>query len=129
MDQIQLAQQLRDEGGEVGLSRQGNILRVDLRNCNENVTDESIAFVAGCGQLKELYLSNSQVTDSGVASIGKLEKLHTIDLQNTQITDAAIQSLAALPNLKVLLIRGTQVSREYIASLRKEMTGTRIIFD
>jgi Leucine-rich repeat (LRR) protein len=101
---------------------------VVLQMANPDVTDATLALVAGLRNLRELDLSHSQVTDAGLARLAGLPRLERLRLADTRITDAGLQAhLAPHPALKKLDLRGTQVSTETITAWRGAKPGRRAL--
>jgi hypothetical protein len=71
-----------------------------LYMANEDVTDETLAYLEGMDQLRVLDLDNTKVTDDGLAIIAKLPALYKLRLRHTAITDEGFRRhLMGLPNL------------------------------
>jgi Leucine-rich repeat (LRR) protein len=75
-----------------------------------SVTDEGLAHLRGCKQLRVLNLEGGDVTDDGLENIRGCSRLEELWLSSTRVSDAGLQRVARLPALSVLDIRGTQVS-------------------
>jgi hypothetical protein len=58
-----------------------------LLMANSDVTDETLANLAGMDQLHKLDLSDTQITDDGLAVLAKLPKLRSLYVANTAVTD------------------------------------------
>jgi hypothetical protein len=54
---------------------------------NPDVTDETLRYLEGMEQLRELDLNDTAVTDGGLATLAKLPKLEWLRLRKTAITD------------------------------------------
>lgn len=84
-----------------------------LQMANSDVTDQTLTYLRGMANLRELDLNDSQVTDEGVAELAKLTALEVIRLRGTRITDVGLREhLSRLPRLKRLDLRGTSVTAE-----------------
>jgi hypothetical protein len=101
---------------------------VVLQMSNPDVTDDTLALVAGLAALRELDLSNSAVTDAGLARLAELPQLERLRLANTGITDSGLQAhLASHPTLRELDLRGAQVSKEAITAWRGAKPARRAL--
>ncbi len=54
---------------------------------NADVKDETLRYLPGLKQLRELDLNNSQISDAGLKEISELPKLRDLRLARTKITD------------------------------------------
>jgi len=71
-----------------------------LYMANEDVTDETLAYLEGMDKLRVLDLDNTKITDDGLAIIAKLPALYKLRLRHTGITDEGFRKhLMGLPNL------------------------------
>ena len=85
------------------------------------VTDAGLAHLSGLTALKELRLDFTQVTDAGLAHLTGLTALKALDLIGTQVTDAGLAHFAGLAALETLDLAGTQVTDAGVAALRKRL--------
>ncbi len=100
-----------------------------LQIANSDVTDETVEFLTGMANLRELDLNDSQVTDVGLAKIAKLSGLETLRLRRTQVTDAGLQEhLSRLSNLNRLDLRETAVSANAIEDWKSQGQGRRAFY-
>ena len=84
-----------------------------LQMANADVTDETLRYLGGLKQLRELDLSDTQVTDAGLALLDANPRLETLRLARTGITDQAFDGpLEKLPALKQLDLTGSKVTAE-----------------
>ncbi len=58
-----------------------------LQMANADVKDETLRYLPGLKQLRELDLNNSQISDAGLKEISELPKLRDLRLARTKITD------------------------------------------
>ncbi|HSO84247.1 hypothetical protein [Thiocapsa sp.] len=101
---------------------------VVLQMANADVTDETLALLAGMDRLRELDLNESAVTDAGLARLAASTRLERLRLANTGITDAGFRAfLMPHPSLLELDLRGTSVSAETISEWRKAKPGRRAL--
>ena len=129
LQEPELARQLADLGCEVGRSKNGRLLRVDQRQCPDDLDPAILRRILGCTALKELYLRNSrEFINERIGEIASLPKLKVLDIEASDITDDSLARLADCPSLQILNIRQTGVSESRVAALRKIMINTRIIF-
>lgn len=95
-----------------------------LQMANSDVTDETLAFIAGMSDLKELDLSKTQVTDAGLKIVAELPKLERLRLADTSITDAGFrETLLPKESLVFLDLRRTKVSRSTVGEWKKTVSG------
>lgn len=86
---------------------------VVLQMANPDVTDQTLAYLQGMSQLRELDLNGTQVCDNGLRMLEGLKALESIRLRDTKVTDEGFRRwLAPRESLRRLDLRGTQVSRE-----------------
>jgi hypothetical protein len=101
---------------------------VVLQMANPDVTDETLDFLKGMTQLRELDLSGSQIDDDGLRRLASLTALRSLRLMDTKITDKGFQDwLAPRESLRQLDLRGTQVSRETGRAWRAARPGRRLL--
>lgn len=99
---------------------------VVLQMANPDVTDETLALLAGMDRLRELDLNDSGVTDAGLARLAASTRLERLRIANTGITDAGFRAfLMPHPGLLELDLRGTSVSAETLSEWRKAKPGRR----
>jgi Leucine-rich repeat (LRR) protein len=72
----------------------------------KQVTDQTLAEIAGLSTLKALYLDESRLTDEGLVQIEKLTNLEELSLGQGRMTNAALTHLAKLPRLRYLMLQG-----------------------
>ncbi len=90
---------------------------VVLQMANPDVTDDTVALLAGFDRLRELDLNTSRVTDAGLATLARLPKLQTLRLRGTPITDLGFRAhLMPMPSLRRLELRDTAVTPEAVAA-------------
>jgi len=83
---------------------------VVLQMANPDVTDETLNYLRGMDQLRELDLNDTKVTDKGMAVLAELPRLEDLRLARTAITDEGFQKhLAAKESLRKLDLTGTKV--------------------
>ena len=85
------------------------------------VTDASLAHLAGLTALELLILDGTQVTDAGLAHLSGLTALKDLRLIVTGFTDAGLAHLTGLTALKELSLYNTQVTDAGVAELRKRL--------
>lgn len=97
-----------------------------LQMANRDVTDDTLRFLDGMTQLRELDLNHTRITDAGLAALAQLPALETLRISDTAITDAGFKEhIATLPNLKRLEARETAISADAIQEWRKAKPGRR----
>jgi len=82
-----------------------------LQMANPDVSDETLQYLTGMTQLRELDLNNSQVSDAGLKILAQLPALRDLRLARTKVTDEGfrehLQGKASLMNLE---LTGTTVA-------------------
>jgi hypothetical protein len=82
-----------------------------LQMANADVTDSTLGYLSGMGQLRSLDLNGTQVTDEGLKALAKLPRLEELRLARTHITDEGFrQHLASKESLRRLDLTGTAVA-------------------
>jgi hypothetical protein len=74
---------------------------LSLRHC-DTFTEESLAFLEGFHQLRELDLQGTPVRDAGLVHLRGLDQLEELDLSHTAITDAGLANLESFSRLRKL---------------------------
>jgi hypothetical protein len=83
---------------------------VVLQMANPNVTDETLNYIRGMNQLREMDLNDTNVTDEGLAILAALPRLEELRLARTKITDEGFRKyLADKESLRKLDLTGTKV--------------------
>ncbi len=118
---LNVAKKFKDGGLKILQPVNEQILWLDL--ARTQITDKSLAEVAGMKNLTRLHLENTKVTDAGLAHIAKLGKLEYLNLYGTQVTDAGIQKLAGLKNLKKIFLWKTKVTDKGAKQLAAKIPG------
>lgn len=90
------------------------------------LTDNGLASLGKCGEIRRLNLSRTAVTDAGMANLAGLQHLEYLNLYGTSISDAGLQHLASCKNLKKVFLWQTAVSDEGAASLAAALPGIEI---
>lgn len=86
-----------------------------LQMANSDVNDETLRYLAGLKQLRELDLNNTQVTDAGLKELAELPKLRDLRLARTKITDDGFrQYLLGKESLMNLDLTGTSVASKTV---------------
>ncbi|MGB7326022.1 MAG: hypothetical protein WBD31_14205 [Rubripirellula sp.] len=99
-----------------------------LQMANSDVTDQTLDYIEGMANLRELDLNDSQVSDDGLAKLSLLTGLEVIRLRATTVTDVGLeQHLSRLPSLKRLDLRGTSVSDAAVATWKQAGEGRRAL--
>lgn len=84
---------------------------VVLQMANNDVTDETLNYLVGMAQLKELDLNDSQITDAGLEILAQLPSLEIIRIRRTMVTDRGFGAwLAAKESLIQIDARDTAIS-------------------
>jgi hypothetical protein len=92
---------LFDDAGMVVLARQGNLVRVSLRNTA--VTDDGIRHLAGMRYLRALDFRGTFITDEAADTLATMERLEWLGVpQPPQFSSQTLERLRTrLPNAKV----------------------------
>jgi hypothetical protein len=99
---------------------------VVLQMANPDVSDGTLALLAGMSRLKELDLNGSAVTDAGLKVLRGLPSLESLRLRDTKVSDAGFhESLSPIETLKQLDLRGTAVTREAVQAWKDAKPGRR----
>ncbi len=86
-----------------------------LQMANADVTDETLRYLAGLKELRELDLNNTQVADAGLKELSELPKLRDLRLARTRITDDGFrQYLLGKESLLNLDLTGTSVASKTV---------------
>ena len=85
-----------------------------LQMANEDVTDETLNYLSGMANIRELDLNHTQVTDRGVIELAKLNSLEVLRLRATDVTDMGVKQLERLTRLSRLDLRETTISHEAV---------------
>jgi len=82
-----------------------------LEMSNPDVTDETLAILAGLPRLREVSLDDSQVGDTGLETLRALPALVTLRLARTRITAGPVEAFlrAAPPGLEQLDVSGNGI--------------------
>jgi hypothetical protein len=97
---------------------------VVLQMANPDVTDDTLDYIKGMNQLRELDLNDTKVTDKGLAVLADLPKLTELRLARTSITDEGFQkNLLAKESLLKLDLTGTAVKGKTKRDWKKAKEG------
>ena len=75
------------------------------------------------GGIYLLDLSGTAVTDDGVAMLNRCSQLRFLFLDKTAVTDVGLQSVAELPQLQVLSARAAAVTQKCLDQIRSRRPG------
>ncbi|WP_397569572.1 leucine-rich repeat domain-containing protein [Schlesneria sp. T3-172] len=94
---------------------------VVLQMANPDVTDETLKYLTGQTQLRELDLNNTQITDEGLKILAELPALRDLRLARTKITDAGFREhLLGKESLLNLELTGTSVASKTLREWKAE---------
>ncbi len=97
---------------------------VVLQMANPDVNDETLHYLRGMDQLRELDLNDTKVTDEGLAVLAELPHLEELRLARTTITDAGFRKhLAGKESLLKLDLTGTKVKGKTKREWKKAKAG------
>ena len=93
---------------------------------NSDVTDETLDYLSGMTELKQLDLNDSAITDEGLACIRQLSQMERLLLRGTRITDDGFRKhLLPMKNLKQVDFSQTAISPELIDEWKAAASGRR----
>jgi Leucine-rich repeat (LRR) protein len=101
---------------------------VVLQMANPDVTDETLRYLKGLKNLRELDLNDTRVTDEGLAVLAELPALKTLRLRKTAITDEGFRRhLLGKKQLTELDLTGTKVASRTVREWRAAQTGRKAL--
>ena len=99
-----------------------------LQMANADVTDQTLEFVRGFRQLKEIDLNDTQITDAGLVILKALPALTTLRLKGTKITDEGFQrELVTKETLMELDLRETSVASKSLRQWKNAKDGRKYL--
>ena len=99
-----------------------------LQMANPDVTDETLKWLRGFTQLKELDLNDTAITDAGLAELQHCPRLGTLRLKNTRITDAGFRAhLLDRDSLAEIDARETQVKSKTLRDWKMQKEGRKFL--
>jgi len=104
------------DGGVKHLASQTKLRKLEFLRVPE-LTDATLAHIAGLTNLEEITLSGTGITGSGLVHLAGLGKLRSLSIPNTPLGDAGLANLGRLAGLKRLYIGGGSYTDTGIASL------------
>jgi len=98
-----------DRGDYSILVRKPDVAILEMGNAD--VTDETLALLAGLPNLRELTLNDSAVTDAGLATLGRLGSLESLRIARTRITPEGVRAFLAAPppRLRQIDVSGNRI--------------------
>ncbi len=97
---------------------------VVLQMANPDVTNETLNYLRGMEQLRELDLNDTQVTDEGLSVVAGLPRLEELRLARTRISDEGFRKfLSAKESLLKLDLTGTKVKGKSKREWKKAKAG------
>ena len=97
---------------------------VVLQMANPDVTNETLVYLKGMNNLRELDLNDTLVTDGGLKRLAELPKLQQLRLRNTSITDEGFRvSIAPLESLRNVDVTGTKVKSKSLRDWKNAKPG------
>lgn len=97
-----------------------------LKLNDTKITDNALATIAACTNIRLLHLNNTGITDKGLASLKALDSLQLLSLVGTKVTANGLVQLANLKKLQFLYVYGTNVKAADTGWLRKSFPKTAI---
>ena len=99
---------------------------VVLQMANADVNDDTLQWLTGMAQLRELDLSDSAISDAGLAKLSALRALESLRLRGTQITDDGFREhILGMSSLVNVDVRQTMVLPETIEEWKGMQDGRR----
>jgi len=92
------------------------IVWLDL-SCTQ-ITDASMAVIAGMQHLEELNLNGCAVSDQGMQALGTLSRLRRLNLTGTRVSDVSLPLLLQLESLETVHLFQSRLSPEAVKLLR-----------
>jgi hypothetical protein len=103
---------------------------VVLQMANPDVTDQTLEYLSGMGQLRSLDLNGTQVTDEGLKRLANLPRLQELRLARTQITDEGfLKHLAPKESLLRLDLTGSAIKGKTKRDWKKAKPAEREYVD
>ena len=88
---------------------------VVLQMANEDVTDETLRYLATLQTLRVLDLSDTKVTDAGLERLKENPKLESVRVARTVVTDTGFDKVFdKLPALKQLDVSGSKITADRV---------------
>ena len=101
------------------------VVRLDLGTTP--ITDAGLQRIKGFKELTELHLEGTKITDAGMPVIAGLKALTYLNLYATGVTDAGLMQLTPLTNLKHLYIWQTKATPDGVAKLKAALPQVDIV--
>jgi hypothetical protein len=103
---------------------------VVLQMANHDVTDQTLNYLLGMDQLRNLDINGTQVTDEGLKCLANLPRLQELRLARTRITnDGFVKYLAGKESLLRLDLTGTAVKGKTKRDWKKARPAEREYVD
>ncbi len=98
--------------------------RLNLTRCHPN--GEALKHVGECTSINELHLGrNENITDETIKYIAPLKKLHFLDVVGTRVTERGLAALNGLP-IKQLRVP-VSLGHPQVATIKKLFPGAKVI--
>ena len=97
-----------------------------LRLSGTKLTDKGLRNLAGCKNLKRLFLDHTDITDAGVLQLNGLKNLEFLNLTATAVSSSGLKKLDGLDNLTSLHVFDTGVRASELPSLQTIFTKANI---
>lgn len=102
-----------------GLRQQLVSLKID----GQEFTDSAINIIAGCKQLRKLFLTNGKISDKQMTILAKLPNLQVLNLAGTPVTAAGLKAFSGNKGLRQVYLYHSGVSATDWAELRQSLKG------
>jgi hypothetical protein len=99
-----------------------------LQMANADVNDQTLQYIKGMANLRELDLNDTEISDAGLELIARMTGLETIRLRATKISDEGfVKWIVPMSRLKQLDLRETTVSLDTVKRWKSESEGRRVL--
>jgi|GEM_PF-629904 len=97
-----------------------------LKLSGMQLSDDDLAFFAGCSNVTKLHLDRTGVDDTFLRHLWSLEHLVYLNLVGTKVTAQGVESLVRLPRLKKIFLYQTGVAPGDSATLQTKLPLVQI---
>tara|TARA_R110002049_G_scaffold27321_2_gene94006 strand:+ start:74159 stop:74755 length:597 start_codon:yes stop_codon:yes gene_type:complete len=99
-----------------------------LQMANADVDDQTLIYLKGMANLRELDLNDTRVTDAGLKHLSRLSGLRSLKLRATGITDDGFaQWITPMSGLKRLDLRETTISLDAVKDWKAQSGDRRVL--
>lgn len=105
-----------------GLGQQLVSLKID----GQVFSDSAVAVIAGCRQLRKLFLTNGKLSDAQLTLLAKLPNLQVLNLAGTQVTVKGLGAFSRNKTLKRLFLYNSGISGGDWPALRQSLKAVAL---